>query len=164
MAIFNSYVSLPEGNLRLPGLQFWHSHSDLSSGPCLGEEFLFRRQSKMTSALGSAFRTGMPTQFWGPNFRNIKTGAWLVFHAGNPKKWTIPHTTINGWYSNHLQMASLLWFNPPKRPAGCTDTDHQPWAMEKTHPYQTIWYHALSSPSLINYIISTYITIWLWLT
>jgi hypothetical protein len=24
--------------------------------------------------------------------------------------------------------------------------------MEKTHPYQTIWYHALSSPSLINYI------------
>ena len=41
------------------------------------------------------------------------------------------------------------WFNPPKRPAALTQT-----AMShgKTHPYQTIWYHALLSPSVIDYI------------
>jgi hypothetical protein len=121
MAIFNSYVSLPEGNLRLPGLQFWHSHSDLSSRPCLGEESLFRRQSKMTSALGS-----------GCISHRHQDRSMVRFSCGKPKKmnhaayyhkWVVFKSSPNG---------KFMVVQSPKTTCGpcaaVTQTiSHEPW-------------------------------------
>ena len=94
--------------MRLPGLQFWHSHFDLSSGPCLGEESLFRRRSKMTSALGSAFRTGMPTQFWGTSGTSRREhGSFFMWESHEERNHAAYYHKF-GWYSNHLHMESLL--------------------------------------------------------